>query len=73
MLVYSSRVPGEFAFVSTAYRCICNSEGLPVLWTDTAVTLKFREFCCLNNTVAVDALGLPVVLTAHNCACNSEV
>lgn len=73
MLVYSSRVPGGFAVVSTAYRCICNSEGLPVLWTDGAVNLKFREFCRLRNTVVVNALGLPVTLTAYNCACNSEV
>ena len=73
MLVYCSRVPGGFAVVSAAYRGIYSSEGLPVLWTDAAVNMKFREFCRLHNTVAVNALGLPAVLTAHNCACNSEV
>jgi hypothetical protein len=68
VLVYSSRVPGEFAVISTAYRCVCNSAGLSILRN---VTLKFREFCRLHNTVAVNALGLPDVLAAHNCACNS--
>ena len=73
MLVYSSRVPGGFADVSTACRCICNSKGLPVLWTDAAVILNFLDLCCLHNNVAVNALGSPAVLTAYNCVCNSEV
>jgi hypothetical protein len=63
VLVCSSRVPGESAVVSTAYRCICNSEGLPHLWTDAAVTSKFRELCRLHNTVAVYRLyGLHIIV-----------